>query len=595
MNIKPSFFDDTAPSEYSIWKKDVPPKKASELRITQGILFKKSSRTNFWKSRFYVLFEDRLAYYKNSRQPQEHAYCSVLNMRVEKVSIDNEKDQIFGLRIIHNNSFCELFARSRDVQEKWIECLSRFCVLNCYASCFVNIKVIGKGSFARVFLAQRRNNGMNLAVKTFDKSLLTSSTEKARASLINEINVMRRLEHSNIIQLYEVHESDKHIYLVLELLQGGELLDRIMRKGQYHERDASLLMKNLLSALDYMHSKGIMHRDIKPENLILKDSQNDSEIKIADFGLATFINSNDQLFKRCGTPGYVAPEILEDEKYDEKVDIFSSGVILYILLTGGSPFHAQDYNQILLKNKNCDINYNFEQYGLEISELATDLMKKMLSKDPKTRISASDALNHPWILAGELYQTHLPDFSACLELTQENLKRFQDERENVKINRPGSFDTSNLERANHAPSPLINGRMVTITDSRNHFSINSPDFRKSIGMEHHAKGTQSNSPQELSLASTKDDISDQGPVAEEINLLNLNLTGYSTDQTLMSYFTTGAKPVISSSPSVLMTEKAMQPNFNKYNKKVLDIQGALLKYIQKSPATTIATTFHESH
>jgi len=172
---------------------------------------------------------------------------------------------------------------------------------------------------------------MNLAVKTFDKSLLTSSTEKARASLINEINVMRRLEHSNIIQLYEVHESDKHIYLVLELLQGGELLDRIMRKGQYHERDASLLMKNLLSALDYMHSKGIMHRDIKPENLILKDSQNDSEIKIADFGLATFINSNDQLFKRCGTPGYVAPEILEDEKYDEKVDIFSSGVILYIL------------------------------------------------------------------------------------------------------------------------------------------------------------------------------------------------------------------------------------------------------------------------
>jgi len=115
-------------------------------------------------------------------------------------------------------------------------------------------------------------------------------------------------------------------------------------------------------------------------------------------------------------------------------------IISFNRLTGGSPFHAQDYNQILLKNKNCDINYNFEQYGLEISELgkilfstffnlglATDLMKKMLSKDPKTRISASDALNHPWILAGELYQTHLPDFSACLELTQENLKRFQDE------------------------------------------------------------------------------------------------------------------------------------------------------------------------
>jgi len=138
-----------------------------------------------------------------------------------------------------------------------------------------------------------------------------------------------------------------------------------------------------------------------------------------------------------------------------------------------------------------------------------------------------------------------------------------------------------LERADHAPSPLINGRMVTITDSRNHFSMNSPDLRRSIG--NHAKGTQSNSPQELSLVSTKDDISDQGPTAEEINLLNLNFTGYNTDQTLLSYFTTSTKPVVSSSPNVLVSEQTTQPNSNKYNKKVLDIQGALLKYIQKSP------------
>jgi hypothetical protein len=125
--------------------------------------------------------------------------------------------------------------------------------------------------------------------------------------------------------------------------------------------------------------------------------------------------------------------------------------------------------------------------------------------------------------------------------------------------------------------------MVTITDSRNHFSMNSPDLRRSIGFENHAKGTQSNSPQELSLVSTKDDISDQSPTTEEINLLNLNLTGYSTDQTLLSYFTTSTKPVVSSSPSVLVSEQTTQPNFSKYNKKVLDIQGALLKYIQKSP------------
>ena len=141
---------------------------------------------------------------------------------------------------------------------------------------------------------------------------------------------MRKLEHENIIKLYEVYESDNHVYLVLELLHGGELFERIVKKGQYSEKDACILMRNLLSALAYMHGKGLMHRDLKPENLILKDNENDWDVKIADFGLATTI-SGDFLFKRCGTPGYVAPEILADEKYDEKVDVFSAGVILYIL------------------------------------------------------------------------------------------------------------------------------------------------------------------------------------------------------------------------------------------------------------------------
>jgi len=142
---------------------------------------------------------------------------------------------------------------------------------------------------------------------------------------------MRKLEHESVIRLFNIYESDNHIYLVLELLNGGELFDRIREKGQYNENDASILMKKLLSALVFMHSKGIMHRDIKPENLILKDSENDWDVKIADFGLSQFLQANEYLFTRCGTPGYVAPEILADEKYDEKVDVFSAGVILYIL------------------------------------------------------------------------------------------------------------------------------------------------------------------------------------------------------------------------------------------------------------------------
>ena len=142
---------------------------------------------------------------------------------------------------------------------------------------------------------------------------------------------MRKLQHESIISLEEIHESENHIHLVLEVLHGGELFERVIKKGLYSEQDACILMKRLLTALEYMHTKGIMHRDMKPENLILKENSNDWNVKIADFGLATNINSGDFLFKRCGTPGYVAPEILEDKKYDQKVDIFSAGAILYIL------------------------------------------------------------------------------------------------------------------------------------------------------------------------------------------------------------------------------------------------------------------------
>lgn len=142
---------------------------------------------------------------------------------------------------------------------------------------------------------------------------------------------MRNLDHPNIIKLYEVYETDNHINLVLELLKGGELFDKILQKTFFTEQDAAVLMHKLLDALAYMHGKGMMHRDLKPENLILASATDDTDVKIVDFGLATYVDQEEQLFKRCGTPGYVAPEVLADEDYDYKVDVYSAGLILYIL------------------------------------------------------------------------------------------------------------------------------------------------------------------------------------------------------------------------------------------------------------------------
>ena len=150
---------------------------------------------------------------------------------------------------------------------------------------------------------------------------------------------MKKINHKNLLKLYQVYETKHSIYLVLEVLKGGELIKKIKEKSIYEEKDIAKIMKNILEALEHLHELGIMHRDLKPENLLLKSSEdNIHEVVIADFGLATFftMSPNNILFKRCGTPGFVAPEILsykdgQEGFYDEKCDIFSAGVIFYLL------------------------------------------------------------------------------------------------------------------------------------------------------------------------------------------------------------------------------------------------------------------------
>ena len=146
----------------------------------------------------------------------------------------------------------------------------------------------------------------------------------------NELDILKLLNHPNIIKLHSVYEGQNHVYFVLDLLSGGELFERIMEKGHYSERDTAALFVQIIRALSYLHSIGIMHRDIKPENLIFREKDS-YELVLADFGLAEFANKKDKIFKRCGTPGYVAPEILNDKPYDTKSDIFAAGVLLYIM------------------------------------------------------------------------------------------------------------------------------------------------------------------------------------------------------------------------------------------------------------------------
>ena len=176
-------------------------------------------------------------------------------------------------------------------------------------------------------------------MKTIEKAGMKKNKRNIQ-SVLQEIDILRALNHEFIIHLHEVYESNKYIHLVLSYLEGGELFDRIKSKQVYQESTAIRVMRNMLKALEYLHAHNVVHRDLKPENLILASKTNDYDLRIADFGLASFIKDGQLLKLRCGSPGYVGPELLEDVGYDKKVDIFSAGVILYVLLSGRPAFRG---------------------------------------------------------------------------------------------------------------------------------------------------------------------------------------------------------------------------------------------------------------
>lgn len=251
------------------------------------------------------------------------------------------------------------------------------------------------------------------------KSKLTKEDEVA---LKDEIQVLRELEHPHIIRLYDVFEEKDFWYLVTEKMMGGELFDRIVAKSFYNEKEARDVCQILFEAIGHCHNNSVAHRDLKPENLLLRSEDNDSEIKIADFGFAKKVLTPNSLTTQCGTPGYVAPEILEGVAYDEKSDMWSLGVIVYILLGGYPPFIEQNQRELFRKIRKGNFQFHEEYWG-GVSADAKDLISSLLTVQPSKRLSAEEALRHKWMqtdaseLAGKNLDTNLA------ELRKYNAKR----------------------------------------------------------------------------------------------------------------------------------------------------------------------------
>ncbi|XP_052036453.1 serine/threonine-protein kinase DCLK1 isoform X1 [Apodemus sylvaticus] len=254
-------------------------------------------------------------------------------------------------------------------------------------------RTIGDGNFAVVKECIERSTAREYALKIIKKSKCRGKEHMIQ----NEVSILRRVKHPNIVLLIEEMDVPTELYLVMELVKGGDLFDAITSTSKYTERDASGMLYNLASAIKYLHSLNIVHRDIKPENLLVYEHQDGSKsLKLGDFGLATIVDG--PLYTVCGTPTYVAPEIIAETGYGLKVDIWAAGVITYILLCGFPPFRGSGDDQEVLFDQILMGQVDFPSpYWDNVSDSAKELINMMLLVNVDQRFSAVQVLEHPWV------------------------------------------------------------------------------------------------------------------------------------------------------------------------------------------------------
>ncbi|OAQ23686.1 putative calmodulin-dependent protein kinase type 1, partial [Linnemannia elongata AG-77] len=255
--------------------------------------------------------------------------------------------------------------------------------------------VLGVGTFATVREIRLKSTGQSFALKI----ILKKTLQGKGAMLDTEISVLSKVRHPNCVSLLEMFETEDAVFLITDLAEGGELFEQLLQKGCYTEGDAARLVREILLGIEYLHSMDIVHRDLKPENLLFLDKSENARLLITDFGLSKVLTSGeDVLMTACGTPGYVAPEVLEQIGHGKPVDMWSLGVIAYTLLCGYTPFWGDD-QQALFENIIAG-QYQFEEeYWRDISPLAKNFINTLLVRPAEIRSTATQALAHPWFRA----------------------------------------------------------------------------------------------------------------------------------------------------------------------------------------------------
>ncbi|GAB0493981.1 hypothetical protein MMPV_005269 [Pyropia vietnamensis] len=256
------------------------------------------------------------------------------------------------------------------------------------------VAVLGEGHFGRVLLAKDRRTFERFAVKVIRKS---RTQTRSQLHIQRELEILRQVNHHNVVRLYDLFDTEEKIYIVLEYMPGGALFSIIAEHKTFSEQHAASIMRDILHGLAYLHARNIVHRDLKPDNLLCTSNTWPFNVKLADFGLSNMLQDDgDKLMSKVGTPLYCSPEVLTADSYDEKVDLWAAGVLLYELLTGVRPFNSSHTRTVINMIIEGRMSYPDALWS-HISPEAQHAVKWLLTRDPAVRPSAAQALTHPWI------------------------------------------------------------------------------------------------------------------------------------------------------------------------------------------------------
>ena len=419
-----NFFEslDTGAQSANIWNKYEPSMKGEVL--FQGQLKKHSKNEKDDLSvRFFILQKDYLLYKKNEKAD---SISSAMKITYAKLVLPGKDDTdqtpasmikgAFAIKICFKSKYSLLYALNESEYNHWVAALTKVLLRSDFHNRFTVSKIIGSGAFANVYEATEKNSNSKYAVKGFNKDFLEQDP-KGKQALWNEVAVLRGMDHENLLNLHEVHETKNSVYLVFDIYEGGELNKYVEKKKKLSEDEVVKIITGLLRGIEYMNERDYAHRDLKPNNIMLRKTTDVSakDVVIVDFGLAASFNDTNLIYKRCGTPGYIAPEVIAAKNVEQfykippKSDMFSLGVILYVLCAGRSPFEKPewDVDTIIKKNMEAKIDFPSSIFGQYSPDLLK-LLKGLLAPDVKNRLTAKEALSST-LLGGHVISSDLTD------------------------------------------------------------------------------------------------------------------------------------------------------------------------------------------